>query len=74
MVAVADATSIRSHHTNAKTTAQVNLQAASERIVRVSRKPGNMVLDLFCRCATMLVACEHIDRHWIGHDLSPLAV
>ena len=33
-----------------------------------------MVLDPFCGCATSLIASEKLGRHWVGIDLSSLAV
>ena len=45
-----------------------------ERIIRASSNPGDVVLDPFCGCATTLVAAEKLDRHWIGIDLSSIAV
>ena len=45
-----------------------------ERIIEASSKPGDMVLDPFCGCATTLVAAETLGREWAGIDLSPLAV
>ena len=32
------------------------------------------MLDPFCGCATALVAADRLQRHWVGIDLSPLAV
>ena len=32
-----------------------------------------MILDLFCGCATALVAADRMQREWAGIDLSPLA-
>ena len=48
--------------------------ALLERIIRASSNEGDVVLDPFCGCATTCVAAEKLDRHWIGADLSPLAV
>ena len=48
--------------------------ALLERIIRASSNEGDVVLDPFCGCATTCVAAEKLDRHWIGCDLSPLAV
>ena len=31
------------------------------------------MLDPFCGCATTLVAAEHLNRQWVGIDLSPVA-
>ena len=47
--------------------------ALLERIIEASSNPGDIVLDPFCGCATALVAAEHLQRQWIGIDLSPLA-
>ena len=35
---------------------------------------GDVVLDPSCGCATTCIAAERLDRHWIGIDLSALAV
>ena len=40
-----------------------------ERIIKASSKPGDMVLDPFCGCATTPVAAERLGRHWIGIDI-----
>ena len=45
--------------------------ALLNRIIKASSKEGEMVLDPFCGCATACVAAEHLDRHWIGIDISP---
>ena len=47
--------------------------ALLERIITASSNPGNIVLDPFCGCATTLVAAEHLNRQWVGIDLSPVA-
>ena len=39
------------------------------RIIRASSKPGDMVLDPFCGCATTCVAAEKEDREWTGIDI-----
>ncbi len=44
-----------------------------ERIIKASSNPGDIVLDAFCGCGTALVAAEHLDRQWIGIDISPTA-
>lgn len=44
-----------------------------ERIVEISSKPGDVVLDAFCGCGTALVAAQNAGRHWIGIDVSPTA-
>ena len=48
--------------------------ALLERIIKASSNEGDVVLDPFCGCATALVAAERLNRHWIGIDLSSLAV
>jgi len=44
-----------------------------DRIIEVSSKPGEIVLDAFCGCGTALVAAQNTHRHWIGIDISPTA-
>jgi site-specific DNA-methyltransferase (adenine-specific) len=50
--------------------------ALLKRIVEISSKPGDVVLDPFCGCGTALAACEELrdKRHWIGIDITPLAI
>ncbi len=48
--------------------------ALLDRILKASTKPGDLVLDPFCGCATALVAADRLSRQWAGIDLSPLAV
>ena len=48
--------------------------ALLDRIIEASSKPGDVVLDPFCGCATTCIAAERLDRQWIGIDLSALAV
>ena len=43
------------------------------RIIAASSKPGDMVLDPFCGCATACVAAEKLERQWVGIDLSAKA-
>lgn len=38
-----------------------------------SSSEGNLIIDLFCGCATTLIAAEKLNRLWIGIDLSSLA-
>ena len=42
-------------------------------IVAASSRPGDVVLDPFCGCATTLVAADDLQRHWVGIDISPKA-
>jgi hypothetical protein len=44
-----------------------------ERILELSSKPNDIVLDAFCGCGTALVAAEKLGRQWIGIDISPTA-
>jgi len=48
--------------------------ALLERIIQASSNEGDMVLDAFCGCATTLIACEKLNRQWIGIDISQKAV
>jgi len=47
--------------------------ALLERIIKASSNPNEIVLDAFCGCGTALEAAEHLDRQWIGIDMSPTA-
>ena len=47
--------------------------ALIRRILEASSKPGDVVLDPFCGCATTCVAAEQKQRQWIGIDISPKA-
>lgn len=49
-------------------------RALLKRIIEVSSKPGELVLDPFCGCGTALVAAEELGRKWIGIDITPLAI
>ena len=44
--------------------------ALLERIIQASSNEGDMVLDAFCGCATTLIACEKLNRQWVGIDIS----
>ena len=44
-----------------------------ERVIKASSNEGDTVLDPFAGCATACVAAEHLQRQWVGIDLSPLA-
>ena len=43
------------------------------RILEISSKPNDIVLDAFCGCGTALVAAQNLGRQWIGIDISPTA-
>jgi len=45
-----------------------------DRIVRSSSNEGDVVLDPFCGCGTAVVAAERLKRHWIGIDITHLAI
>lgn len=47
--------------------------ALLERIIQISSKPNDIVLDAFCGCGTAIQAAENLDRQWIGIDISPIA-
>jgi site-specific DNA-methyltransferase (adenine-specific) len=40
-----------------------------ETMILASSKPGDIVLDPFCGCATTLVAAEKLQRRWVGIDI-----
>ena len=48
--------------------------ALLERIIRVSSKEGNVVLDPFCGCGTAIAAAERLGRKWIGIDITFIAI
>lgn len=48
--------------------------ALLERIIAASSDPGAVVLDPFCGCGTAIHAAERLDRHWIGIDVTHLAI
>ena len=47
--------------------------ALLERIISASSRPGDLVLDPFCGCATACIAAERLERQWIGIDILPQA-
>ena len=47
--------------------------ALLERIVNVSSKKDDLLLDPFCGCGTTLVASQRLGRKWVGIDISPTA-
>ncbi|MBC6403465.1 MAG: HNH endonuclease [Hyphomonadaceae bacterium] len=47
--------------------------ALLERIIKSSSRPGDMVLDPFCGCATACIAAQDEGREWVGIDISPKA-
>lgn len=47
--------------------------ALLDRIIRVSSKPGDVVLDPMCGCGTAIASAYRLDRKWVGIDVSPTA-
>ena len=47
--------------------------ALLERVILASSNSGDTVLDPFCGCATTCVAAQHLQRKWIGIDISEKA-
>lgn len=45
-----------------------------DRILRASSNPGDVVLDSFCGCGTTVAVAQRLGRHWIGIDITYLAV
>lgn len=48
--------------------------ALLERIISASSNPGDVVLDPFCGCGTAVDAAQRLDRHWLGIDVTFLAI
>jgi len=48
--------------------------ALLDRIIRASSKPGDVVFDPFCGCATTLEAAHKLGRRWIGCDIAIHAI
>jgi DNA modification methylase len=44
------------------------------RIITSSSNPGDVVLDPFCGCGTAVDAAQKLGRHWIGIDVTHLAI
>ncbi len=45
-----------------------------ERIIRASSSPGDTVADPMCGSGTTLVVAARLGRHFIGSDISPVAI
>jgi DNA modification methylase len=45
-----------------------------ERIIRLTTKPGDVVLDPFCGCGTTIAAAQKLGRCWIGIDITSIAI
>jgi len=48
--------------------------ALLERIIAASSNPGDTILDPFCGCGTTIAAAQKLGRHWIGIDVTHLAI
>jgi len=48
--------------------------ALLERIIQASSNPGDVMLDPFCGCGTSTHAAQKLGRHWIGIDITHLAM
>lgn len=48
--------------------------ALLERIVSASSDEGDVVLDPFCGCGTATAAAQKLGRHWVGIDVTHLAI
>jgi DNA modification methylase len=49
-------------------------EALLERILKTSSNEGDVVLDPFCGCGTAIAAAQKLKRHWIGIDVTHLAI
>lgn len=49
-------------------------EALLERIILASTNPGDTVLDPFCGCGTTITVAHRLGRHWIGVDVTHLAI
>jgi hypothetical protein len=45
-----------------------------DRIISIASNPGDVVLDPFCGCGTTIAAAEKLGRHWIGIDITFMAI
>lgn len=49
-------------------------EALLERIILSSSNHGDTILDPFCGCGTTIAAAQKLGRHWIGIDITHLAI
>jgi hypothetical protein len=49
-------------------------EALLERILKASSNEGDLVLDPFCGCGTTVQVAQRLNRHWIGIDITHLAI
>ncbi len=45
-----------------------------ERIIEASSNKGDIILDPFCGCGTTIVVAQRLKRHWVGIDITHLAI
>lgn len=45
-----------------------------DRIIKSSSRKGDIVLDPFCGCGTTISSAQKLNRHWIGIDVTWLAI
>ncbi len=48
-------------------------QALLERIIRLTTREGDVILDPFCGCGTAVAAAQRLNRRWIGIDITTIA-
>ena len=49
-------------------------EALLERVIRSSSNEGDVILDPFCGCGTAVSVAQHLNRGWIGIDITHLAI
>ncbi len=49
-------------------------EALLEKIIKASSNEGDVVLDPFCGCGTAISVAQHLNRNWIGIDVTHLAM
>ncbi|WAH38563.1 site-specific DNA-methyltransferase [Alicyclobacillus dauci] len=48
--------------------------ALLERLILASSNENDVILDPFCGCGTSIAAAERLKRHWIGIDVTHIAI
>ncbi|MCX6544665.1 MAG: DNA methyltransferase [Acidobacteria bacterium] len=49
-------------------------EALLERIISASSNERDVVMDPFCGCGTTIAAAQKLHRHWVGIDITTLAI
>lgn len=49
-------------------------EALLERILKMSSNEGDTILDPFCGCGTAIAVAQRLNRHWLGIDITHLAI